>query len=355
MPEILIINPGSTSTKLALFEGEECRYETSLAHSPEELKAFTRIIDQADMRLACIKRFLADNRIKTNELAAVVGRGGLLKPIECGTYLVNQAMLDDLETGRYGEHASNLGAVMAHHIAADAGCKAYIVDPVVADEMDDISRLSGLPQLPRKSIFHALNQKSTAREIAARLGRSYADCNFIVAHLGGGVSVGAHRRGRVVDVNNALNGDGPFSPERTGGLPAGQLVELCFSGEFSKDEIKRMNVGRGGLVAYKGTNRLDEIHAMIEAGDRDAELVFAAMALQISKEIAMHGATLKGEVDRIILTGGMANDRILVDMIRERVGFVAPVEVIPGEREMLSLARGYLAVASGREPEKEYT
>lgn len=354
-PRILVINPGSTSTKLSVFEGEGECIQGNVVHSTEDLKPFRRITDQIEFRMALIRCFLQDNRVDIRTLKAVVGRGGLLKPIRSGVYRVNSAMLDDLRSGRFGEHASNLGGILAHGLAGEAGCPAYIVDPVVVDEMDAVARLSGLPGLERKSIFHALNQKSVAREVARKIGKPYADCNFIVAHMGGGISVGAHRRGAVVDVNNALDGDGPFSPERTGGLPVGQFVEMCFSGKYTLAEMKRKIVGMGGLVAYRGSNNFQELKAASLAGDKNARLLYEAMAYQVSKEIALHGATLKGAVDRIILTGGLAYDETFVGMIRERVSHLAAVEVVPGEREMASLAQATLAVLRKIEPEGAYS
>lgn len=351
---ILAINPGSTSTKLSLFQNEAEIVQASIAHSAGELKPFKRIIDQAGFRQDLIRRFLEENRITIKSLDAVVGRGGLLKPIKSGVYRVNNTMLKDLRSARFGEHASNLGGILTQRVAREAGCGAYIVDPVVVDEMAEIARVSGLPELKRKSIFHALNQKSAAREVARKIGKPYEKCNFIVAHMGGGISVGAHCRGAVVDVNNALDGDGPFSPERAGGLPVGQLIEMCFSGKYTFSEMKRKIAGKGGLVAYRGSNSFPELKAAMRAGDKQAKLLFEAMACQVGKEIAMHGATLKGRVDRIILTGGLACDKAFVKMIRERVCRLAAVEVVPGEREMTSLARAVLAVLRKVEPERKY-
>lgn len=353
-PRILVVNPGSTSTKLSVFEGEQEYVQGNILHSTEDLKPFQRITDQLEFRMTLIRRFLKDNHVSIGALKAVVGRGGLLKPIRSGVYRVNAAMLEDLRNGCYGEHASNLGGILAHGLAGEAGCAAYIVDPVVVDEMDDVARLSGLPGLERKSIFHALNQKSVAREIARKIGKPYKDCNFIVAHMGGGISVGAHRQGCVIDVNNALDGEGPFSPERAGGLPAGQLVELCFNGQYSLAEIKRKLTGKGGLVAYRGSNSFTDLKKAMLAGDVQAQLLYEALAYQVSKEIAMHGATLKGVVDRIILTGGLAYDETFVGMIRERVSYLAAVEVIPGEREMASLAQAVWAVLRKIETEGVY-
>lgn len=354
MRRLLLINPGSTSTKVAIYEDEREAAAATVEHPAGELAGFARIAEQAPMRLAHLRRFLAGQAVEMRSLAAVVGRGGLLRPIPGGTYRVDEAMLADLRVARYGEHASNLGAILAHALAGEAGCEAWIVDPVVVDELDPVARLSGLPGLERRSIFHALNQKSVAREVAARLGRPYADCRLIVAHLGGGISVGAHLGGRVVDVNNALDGDGPFSPERSGGLPVGLLVDLCFAGTHDRAAIRRMLTGKGGLVAYRGTNRFDQVAAAARGGDAEAALLCDALAYQVAQEIAKHGATLHGRVDRIVLTGGMAHDQELVERICARVAFLAPVEVVPGEREMLSLARGWLAVADGRERARSY-
>jgi butyrate kinase len=351
---ILVINPGSTSTKLSFFEQETEIAHENVFHPSEELKKFTRIVEQRDYRLGFIHRFIDHCGIEKSQLDAIVGRGGLLKPVTGGVYGVNIRMLEDLNNARYGEHASNLGGILAHEIAHEASCGAFIVDPVVVDEMEDVARVSGMPEIERRSIFHALNQKSAAREVSRSLGKQYAQCNFIVAHMGGGISVGAHLKGRVVDVNNALDGDGPFSPERSGGLPAGQLVRLCFEKRYTKEEILKKITGRGGVVAYRGTNSLNDVHRDVKAGDTHALHIYEAMAYQISQEICKHGATLKGEVDRIILTGGMAKDDDLIEMIRARVSHLAPVEVVPGEREMYALARGALSVLRHEEEEQEY-
>jgi butyrate kinase len=351
---ILVINPGSTSTKLSFFEHETEISHESAIHSSEELQKFSSIVEQVDYRLEFINRFIDHCGIEKSQLDAVVGRGGLLKPVTGGVYRVNGRMLEDLINARYGEHASNLGGVLAHAIAQEANCGAFIVDPVVVDEMEDVARVSGMPEIERRSIFHALNQKSAAREVSQSLGKRYAQCNFIVAHMGGGISVGAHRKGRVVDVNNALDGEGPFSPERSGGLPAGQLVRLCFENRYTKEEILKKITGRGGVVAYMGTNSLSDVQRKVKTGDPHALHIYEAMAYQISQEICKHGATLKGEVDRIILTGGMAKDEDFIEIIRARVSHLAPVEVVPGEREMYALARGALSVLRHEEEKREY-
>lgn len=351
---ILAINPGSTSTKLALFEDGTELAAVSLPHAAADLAPFPTVASQASLRRAAIAAFLADHGADCRKLDGVIGRGGLLRPLESGVYAVNDAMLADLGAARFGEHASNLGGILARELADSRGCPAFIADPVVVDELDEEARISGLPQLPRRSIFHALNQKSAAREAVARRGWHYAEVNLIVAHLGGGCSVGAHRRGRVVDVNNALDGEGPFSPERAGTLPAGQLVDLACSGQYSRAELRWMITGGGGLVAHVGTNSLEELAGRIAAGDKGAALVFRAMAFQTAKAIAQHGATLEGCVDLIVLTGGMACHTGLVEEVSRRVRWLAPVEVVPGEREMLSLARSALAALVGECPVKSY-
>jgi len=351
---ILVINPGSTSTKISYFEDDRELESESCMHSTEDLKGFERVCEQVDYRARFVQQFLEQRGIETEKLDAVSARGGLLKPVESGVYRVNQYMLDDLLSARYGEHASNLGALIASKIARNACCPAYIADPVAVDEMEEVARVTGLPEIERKSIFHALSQKSVGREIANRIGRAYEDCNFIVAHMGGGISVGAHRKGKVVDVNNALDGDGPFSPERSGGLPAGQLVRLCAEGIFSKDEIFRKLTGEGGLVAHRGSNSFSDLRKDADGGDEHAKLLYDSLAYKVSQEICKHGATLCGEVDRIILTGGMAKDFQFIEQIRERVRYLAQVEVIPGEREMQSLALAALGVLRRKIKEKEY-
>lgn len=354
MYRILAINPGSTSTKVSYFEAEDEIASEAVSHSAAVLKGVASLSGQCVFRLEGIRSFLAKYQIDLKEIDAVAARGGLLKPIHGGVYRVNALMLADLGSGRYGEHPSNLGAIMAHQLAVESCCGAFIVDPVVVDELEDIARVTGLPEIKRVSIFHALNQKSVAREVARKLGRKYEGCNFIVAHLGGGISVGAHRQGRVVDVNNALNGDGPIAPERAGTLPAFSLAELCFSGKYTLEQIKRKITGEGGLVAYKGTNSFGDLMALVDSGDAEASLLYRAMAYGISKQIAMHGATFAGKVDRIILTGGIAHNGDFVGLIRERVEYLAPVEVIPGEREMLSLVRGVAAALDGSAEVREY-
>lgn len=351
---LLIINPGSTSTKIAIYDNEKPVLEETLRHSTKELAKYEKIYDQYEFRKNIILETLNEKGINLTKLSAVVGRGGLLKPIDGGTYKVNERMLEDLKVGVLGEHASNLGGILAHEIASQLNIPAFIVDPVVVDEMEDVARISGMPELERKSIFHALNQKAVARRAAKELGKAYNEVNLIVAHLGGGVSVGAHKKGRVVDVNNALDGEGPFSPERTGGLPVGDLAKLCFSGKYTLAEMKKKIKGNGGLVAYLGTNDAREVVKMIQNGDKKAELVYKAMAYQVAKEIGSLAAVLEGKVDGIILTGGIAYDKEFTKWIIDRVSFIAKVFVYPGEDEMIALAEGGLRVLRGEEEAKEY-
>lgn len=304
--KLLIINPGSTSTKIGVYEGEKEILEETLRHSAEEILKYDTIFDQLDFRKEVILKVLKEKGIDINELDAVVGRGGMLKPIEGGTYEVNEAMVEDLKIGVQGPHASNLGGILSNEIAKEIGKRAFIVDPVVVDEMEDVARLSGVPELPRKSKFHALNQKAVAKRYAKEHNTSYEDVNLIVVHMGGGVSVGAHRKGRVIDVNNALDGDGPFSPERAGGVPSGELLEMCFSGKYSKEEVYKKLVGKGGFVAYANTNDARDLIKLSQEGDEKGSLIFNAFIYQIAKEIGSMAVVLDGEVDAIVLTGGIA-------------------------------------------------
>lgn len=351
---ILAINPGSTSTKIAIYDNEKEVFETTLRHPAEEINKFEKIYDQYDFRKNVILETLNEAGMNLTKLSAIVGRGGLLKPIQGGTYSVSDSMLEDLKVGVLGEHASNLGGIIAHEIAGQLNIPSFIVDPVVVDEMNDVARISGMPELDRKSIFHALNQKAVARRAAKEMGKAYDEINLVVAHLGGGVSVGAHENGRVVDVNNALDGEGPFSPERSGGLPVGDMVKLCFSGEYTHADLKKKIKGHGGLVAYLNTNDGREVSKMVEEGDKKAELVYKAMAYQVAKEIGSCSTVLKGKVDGIILTGGLAYDKELVKWISDSVEFIGKVIVYPGEDEMSALAEGGLRVLRGEEEPREY-
>ena len=351
---LLTINPGSTSTKIAIFDNERAVFEEVIRHSSEEIAPFPTIFSQYQFRKDVILETLNKKDINLTKLSAVVGRGGLLHPIPSGTYEVSDRMIEDLRLGLFGQHASSLGGILAKEIASQLNIPSYIVDPVVVDELDDIARVSGLPEVERVSIFHALNQKAIARRAAKDLGKPYNELNIIVTHLGGGISVGAHKKGNVVDVNNALDGDGPFSPERAGGLPVEGLLDLCYSGRYTLEEIKKRLVGKGGLVAYLKTNDAREVEKMIEAGDEYARLVYSAMAYQIAKEIGSCAAVLEGDVDAIILTGGIAYSKMLTSWIIERVSFIAPIKVYPGEDEMTALAEGGLRVLRGEERAKQY-
>jgi len=353
-PRILAVNPGSTSTKISVFDGKKEVWNLKLDHSARELAPYRSIFEQYDFREKAVLGALERAGYPIRSFAAVVGRGGLSKPIRGGTYRVTTGLLKDLSEGAYGEHASNLGAPIAAKLAESAGCDAFMVDPVVVDELEPPARYTGHPRLSRRAIFHALNHKAVARKVAEELGKDYRECNFIVAHLGGGISVGAHRRGRVVDVNNALDGDGPFSPERSGGLPADQLATLCFSGEYTHDQVKKMIKGQGGVVAYLNTNDMRLVSERILAGDEEWREVYHAMAYQISKEIGAMAAVLHGDVDAVIITGGVAHDKQFTGWIEEMTGFLAPLRVIPGEMEMEALALGALRVITGREKPRIY-
>ena len=353
MIKSLIINPGSTSTKLGIFEDENLISEETLRHTTEEIARFEKIVDQVDFRKEMILNFLADKGEDIKSFNVIVGRGGLLKPIPSGTYAVTDKLVEDLKNAVGGEHASNLGGILAREIADEIGVPSYIVDPVVVDELADVARLSGVPELPRVSIFHALNQKAVAKRYAKEVGKRYELLNLIVVHMGGGVSVGAHTGGKVVDVFNALSGDGAFSPERAGAVPPGALVDLCFSGKYSVKEIKKMLIGNGGFNAYLNTNDAREVYQQ-SLTDEYAKTVLDAFIYQVSKDIGAQAAVLSGNVDQIILTGGIAYGEYVVEEIKKRVGFIAPVTVYPGEDELLALAEGALRVMRGDEEVKEY-
>lgn len=352
--KILTINPGSTSTKIAVFDNEDLIFEKTLRHSSQEISKYKKVSDQFEFRKNVIEEALIEGGISLSDLSAIVGRGGLLRPIEGGTYSVNEPMLDDLRVGILGEHASNLGGIIAKEMADKVGIPSYIVDPVVVDELNDVARISGISELNRKSIFHALNQKAIARRASKELNKDYKDCNFIVVHMGGGISVGAHEKGRVIDVANALDGEGPFSPERSGGLPVGDLVKMCFSGKYTQEDIKKRIKGNGGLVSYLNTNDVREVEAKIVEGDNRAKLIHEAMVYQVCKEIGSCASVLKGKVDAILITGGIAYSKLITKMINERVGFIAEVKVYPGEDEMIALAQGGLRVLLGQEEAKTY-
>lgn len=352
---ILAINPGSTSTKISLFDSEQEVFTQNISHKIEELSRFNKASDQDLYRMEIIVRVLREKNVDLSAIKAVVGRGGLLRPIEGGTYTVNDSMIADLKRGIMGDHPSNCGGLIAYAISKALGCESFIVDPVVVDEMEPVARISGMPLIQRKSIFHALNHKSVAREVAAKIGKKYPDCNFIVAHMGGGITVGCHQKGRVIDVNNGLDGDGPFSPERSGSVPVGDLVKACFSGEYTLKEMKKLIKGNGGMVAYLGTHDMRTVEDLCSDGDAAACLVFKAMAYQVSKEIGAMATVVGGKVDGIILTGGIAKSDLFVNEIKPRVEFLAPLFIVPGEQEMLALALGALRVLNNEENAKIYS
>ena len=354
MFKILSINSGSTSTKFAVYEDETLVCLHTIRHAEQELKPFKTLFDQYEYRKNLMLDYLKNDGINLSDLSAVVGRGGMVRPLESGVYAVNDKLIADLKSSHTAEHASNLGGVIAHEIAqAIPNCQAFIADPVVVDELQDVARISGLPQIPRISMFHALNHKAIARKHAAATGTLYENLKLVVAHMGGGISVAAHKYGKVIDTNQGLDGYGPFSPERAGTLDAGQLVNLCFSGKYSENEIRKMLVGRGGLMAHLGIN--DQLKAEHKAanGDANAKLVIQAMAYNVAKEIGSMLAVLQGEVDAVILTGGIAHSKFIVEYIKEMISPMAKVVVYPGEDEMEALAMSGLRVLRG-EKSKEY-
>lgn len=351
--KILVINPGSTSTKVAIFENETQSFEEKIQHSVEQLKQFPDLWDQFDFRKNDIIEFLNRHQIPIQELSAVVGRGGLLKPIPGGTYIVNDAMIDHARQGIQGQHASNLGCALARTIADQAGVPAYTVDPVAVDEFEPLARYSGHPLIQRKTISHALNIHSVGRMAAAKLGVDLLQTNFIIAHLGGGISICPLKGGRIIDVNDA-SASGPFSPERTGALPLQQFIELCFSGKYSERQMRKLVMGEGGLIAYLKTNNAEEVEKRIKAGDEEARIVYEAMAYQISKEIGAMATVVKGDVSAIVISGGLAQSKMLINWIAARVKFIAEVLVFPGEFEMEALASGALRVLQGKEEAKDY-
>ncbi len=350
----LIINPGSTSTKIGVFEDETLLFEETLRHSTEEIARYASIVDQKDFRKQIILNLLQEKNFDMHSLQMIVGRGGMLKPIPGGTYAISDELLEDLKIGKQGQHASNLGGILAREIGDSIGVPSYIVDPVVVDELIPISRYSGVPELPRTSVFHALNQKAVAKRFAKEKGVAYDSLNLIVVHMGGGVSVGAHEKGKVIDVFNALDGDGAFSPERAGAVPSGALIKMCFSGKYTQQEVYKKIVGNGGFNAYVGTNDMREVEKMIENGDTRAAEIRAAFIMQVSKNIGSMACVLNGKVDQIIITGGIAYNKNVVAGITERVGFIAPITAYPGEDELLALVQGGLRVLNGEEKALAY-
>ena len=350
----LIINPGSTSTKIGVFEDETLLFEETLRHSTEEIAQFANIVDQKDFRKKIITDLLESKNFDIKSLNVVVGRGGMLKPIPGGTYAVSEELLADLKAGVQGQHASNLGGILAKEIGDSIGVPSYIVDPVVVDELMPIARYSGVPELPRVRIFHALNQKAVAKRYAKEIGKAYESLRLIVVHMGGGVSVGAHENGRVIDVFNALDGDGAFSPERAGGVPNGALIKMCFSGKYTEKEVYGKMVGKGGFNAYLGTNDMREVTKQADGGDEKAIEAKQAFLLQVAKDIGSMACVLNGKVDQIIVTGGIAYGADVVAALKERAEWIAPFTVYPGEDELLALAQGALRVLNGEEEAKAY-
>jgi len=353
MNRILVINPGSTSTKIAVFEDEKPVFLRKILHTNEELQTFPEIIDQHDFRKVLILDELNAAGIPLH-FDAIIGRGGLIRPIEGGVYEINERLLHDTRHAVH-KHACNLGSLIAHELAQDIeGCRAFTADPVVVDELCPEARISGSPLTPRRSIWHALNHRAIAQRFAREKGCEYEDLNLIVCHLGGGISVAAHRHGKAVDVNNALDGEGPFSPERAGTLPSAALIHLCFSGRFTEEELLHHVAGQAGLTAHLGTHDMREVLSRIDAGDEKATLLVEAMIYHTAKSIAAESAVLCGQVDAILLTGGLAHSDYITQRLKRRVGFLAPIHIYPGEDELLALAEAALSVLTGRRKAKEY-
>lgn len=351
--KILVINPGSTSTKIAVYEDEKPLLVQTIRHPMEELVKYPRIIDQFEFRKDLVMKTLEDDGIPF-QFDAIVGRGGLLKPIPGGVYEVNDAMLNDMMHA-LRTHACNLGCIIAAELAVSLpGCRAFIADPGVVDELDEVARVNGSPLIPRITIWHALNQRAIARRHAKEQGKRYEEMNLIVCHLGGGISVGAHQQGRAIDVPNALDGEGPFSPERAGTLPAGDLIDLCFSGNYTQADLKKRVCGRGGLAAHLGTTDIPAIERAIAEGDKQAELVLNAMIYQVAKSIGGAAVALYGKVDAILITGGMAHSAYITSRLQERVSFLAPVHIYPGEDELEALALNGLGALRGELPIQVY-
>lgn len=350
----LIINPGSTSTKIGVYFDEKPILEETLRHSTIELEGYSKIYDQLEFRREVILDALQQNKVDLLSLDAVIGRGGLLKPLESGTYQVNDKMLEDLKVGIQGQHASNLGGIIAHEIAKPLNIPAFIVDPVIVDELDEVAKITGIPEVRRRSIFHALNQKAIGKRYAKESGKAYNTLNLIIAHMGGGITVGAHKQGKVVEVNNGLDGEGPFSPERSGKLPVRDVINICTSPNYTIEKMNKYLNGQGGYVAYFKTNNAGQVSKAASEGDEKAKLMQEAMVYGIAQEIGKCSTVLFGKVDAILLTGGVAHNEAIIDGIRERVSFIAPVFAYPGEDELLALTQGGLRVLYGEEDVKEY-
>ncbi len=349
----MAINPGSTSTKIAVYLDETCQFEEVIRHNTDDLASFSKVNDQYDFRRALVEKVLTEHDVSIDQFAAIVGRGGPLKPIPSGTYRVNDVMCEDLRIGVQAEHVSNLGGLLARGIADKVGIPSFIVDPVSVDEFEPLARVTGIPEVSRRSLFHALNLKAAAHQVARDLQVNYQDLTLVMVHLGGGISVGVQRNGKMIDVSNA-NDSGPFSPERAGSVPSSGLIKLCYSGKYTITDIKKRLVGNAGLVAHLGQNDGQEIERRIAAGDDHAAFIYEAMAYQIAKEIGAMSTVVGGKVDAIVLTGGMANSKILIDFISKRVNFIAKVLVYPGDDELRALVAGTLRVLRGEEDVKHY-
>jgi butyrate kinase len=352
--QILVINPGSTSTKIAVYNDAKPMLLRSIKHSVEELSQFNDVTEQHEYR----KKLIIDDLTRMGcefHFSAVVGRGGLAKPVEGGVYEINEKMIADTKADHNHKHACDLGCIISYEIAKDIpGCRSFIADPGVVDELNDYARISGSPLMKRICIWHALNQRAIARRYANEIGKEYEDLNLIICHLGGGISIAAHEKGRAVDANNALDGEGPFSPERAGSLPAADLIRLCFSGKYTEQQLLRRVAGEAGLIAHLGTNDMQEIERRIAAGDKQAELVVDAMIYHTAKNIVAESAVLCGKVDAILLTGGMARSQYVISRLRRRIDFLAPTHCYPGEDEMEALALNALAVLTGKREAKIY-
>ena len=352
---ILVINPGASSTKIAVYRNNKSIFLKGIRHECGDLEKFTHTANQLTYRLNLVLREVTENHIPLDQIGMIIARGGLICPIESGVYEVNEQMIKDLSEGVMGDHASNLGGLIAHRLLETfTQAKAYIADPAVVDELDEVARISGHPQFQRTSIFHALNQKSVARTHAQSMGKEYEDMNLVVAHLGSGVSVGAHKKGRVVDVNNALDGEGPFGPERSGTLPNGALARHCFQEGNSWEQVRKMLIGEGGMFAYLGHKDAQQMEIMAGEGNAESALIHEALAYQVSKEIGAMAAVLSGKIDGILITGGMAHNPGLTSAIKERIEFMAPVFIYPGEDEMRALAHNGSLLLGGKVSTKQY-
>ncbi|MBW2595980.1 MAG: butyrate kinase [Deltaproteobacteria bacterium] len=350
---IFVINMGSISTKVALFDGATALIQKTITYTDDELTGYKNVIDQLPRRKRDILDFTTRNDIDPGEVDIIISRGGLGRPGPGGVYKINKNMCDDLLSGKYGVHASSLGPVIALSMAEKTAIQAIVIDPPSTDEFQPLARISGLPEIERRSAFHALNQRAAARRAAAELGENYEDINLIVAHLGGGITIGAHERGRVIDSTHGLE-EGPLTPERAGSLPTISLVDLALSGKYTRDELRKKLTGNGGISAYLGATDAMKVEKRIKKGDKDAEVVYQAMAYQAAKEIGSMSTVLKGKVNGIILTGGLAHSVMLTEWIEQRTRFIAPIFVYPGEDEMAAMATGAMRVLLGKETVRQY-